>query len=553
MSKKIVIVGGVAGGATAATRLRRLDEQAKIIVFERGPDVAFANCGLPYHIGGEIVKREKLLVQSKPVLKARFNLDIRARSEVVSIDRAAKTVRARELKSGREYDQSFDTLLLSPGAVPMRPPIPGVEHPAIHTLRNLLDMDRIQQAVSGGAKSAVLVGGGFIGLEMAEGLRRRGLDVSLIEMLPQVMPAFDPEMVVPLHRELKLNRVDLRLNETVTSFEDAGGRVRVQLKSSDELETDLVILAVGVRPDTELARAAGLKLNDRGAILVDEHMRTSDPHIYAVGDAVQVRDPVLGGGTMIPLAGPANRQARIAADNICGRDSRFRGTQGTSIVRVFDVNAAMTGASEKALKRRELPYRKIYVHGKHHAGYFPGAQNISIKLLFSPNDGRVLGAQVFGGEGVDKRIDVFALAIQAGMTVYDLEEVELAYAPPFGAAKDPVNIAGFVASNLLRGDVEFVYAEELDGDTAERYTLLDVRTPMEHATGLIAGAEPFPLRELRQFWEGIPRDKPVLVYCEEGQRGYYACRFLRQKGVDCRNLAGGIKVCRLVQAFASSV
>lgn len=552
MSKKVVIVGGVAGGATAATRVRRLDEQTEIVVFERGPDIAFANCGLPYHIGGEIVERETLLVQTKAVLQARFDVDIRARSEVVGIDRAAKTVRVRELESGREYDESYETLLLSPGATPVRPPIRGVEHPAIHTLRNLVDVDRIKQAVDGGAKSAVVVGGGFIGLEMAEGLRRRGLDVSLVEMLPQVMPPFDPEMVVPLHRELKLNSVDLRLKETVTGFEDADGRVRVQLKSGEVLETDLVILAVGVRPDTELARAAGLELNERGAIVVDEHMRTSDPHVYAVGDAVQVRDPVLGGMTMIPLAGPANRQARIAADNICGRESTFRGTQGTSIVRVFDVTAGMTGASEKVLKSREVPYRKIYVHGNQHAGYFPGAQKMTIKLLFSPDGGRVLGAQVFGAAGVDKRIDVFALAIQTGMTVYDLEEVELAYAPPFGSAKDPVNIAGFVASNVLRGDVEFIYPEELDGDIAGRYVLLDVRTPEEYETGMIRGAQPAPLEELRQSWKEISRDKPVVVYCGEGQRGYYAYRFLRQHGVDCRNLVGGIKVYQLFQTSTSS-
>jgi len=337
----------------------------------------------------------------------------------------------------------------------------------------------------------------------------------------------------------------------VVGFEDAGGGVRVQLKSGDALEADLVILAVGVQPDTELARAAGLELNERGAVVVDEHMRTSDPHIYAVGDAVQVRDPVLGGVTTIPLAGPANRQARIAADNICGRDSTFRGIQGTSIVRVFDLTVGMTGASEKVLQNRDVPYRKIYVHGNHHAGYFPGAQRMTIKLLFSPDDGRILGAQVFGGAGVDKRIDVLALAIQARMSVYDLEEAELAYAPPFGAAKDPVNIAGFVGSNLLRGDVEFVYAEELDEAARVKYTILDVRTPMEHETGMLPGAEPFPLRELRRFWEDLPRDKPVLVYCQEGQRSYYAYRFLRQRGVACRNLAGGLQVYRLTHAQRS--
>lgn len=548
MSKKLVIVGGVAGGATAAARARRLDEDVEIVVFERGPDVAFANCGLPYHIGGAIAKRGALLVQTKAGLQARFNLDIRTRHEVLSIDRDARTVRVRELETGREYEESYDYLLLSPGATPVRPPIPGLEHPRIRTLRNLVDTDRIKKIVETEADSAVVIGGGFIGLEMAENLRRRGLQVSLVELLPQVMPQLDPEIAEPLHTELRANGVALYLADGVTEFSDADGRVRMALASGATLDTDLVILAVGVQPDSQLARAAGLELGERGAIVVDEHMRTGDSRIYAVGDAVQVRDPVLGGATMVPLAGPANRQARIAAENIFGRESTFRGAQGTSVVGVFNLTAAMTGASEKRLKQRRVPYRKVYVHRDQHAGYYPGAQMVTIKLLFSPDDGRILGAQVLGREGVDKRIDVLAVALQAQMTVYDLEEVELAYAPQYGAAKDPVNIAGFVAANLLRGDVEFVYAEELDEAARAQWTIVDVRTPAEYAAGHIPGALLIPLHELRGRLDEIPRDKPIATYCTVGQRSYYANRILRAKGVRSHNLAGGYRVYQWVHA-----
>jgi NADPH-dependent 2,4-dienoyl-CoA reductase/sulfur reductase-like enzyme/rhodanese-related sulfurtransferase len=542
-----VIVGGVAGGATAAARARRLDEDAEIVMFERGPDVAFANCGLPYYIGGEIADRRKLLVRTKAELTARYNLDIRTRHEVLSIDRSARTVRVRELETGREYDESYDDLLLAPGATPVRPPIPGIDHPRICTLRNLVDTDHIKKIVETEADSAVVVGGGFIGLEMAENLRRWGLEVTLVELLPQVMPQLDPEIAEPLHTELRVNGVHLHLADGVTEFSDADGRVRMALANGATLDTDLVILAVGVQPDAQLARAAGLELGERGAIIVDEHMRTSDPRIYAVGDAVQVRDPVLGGATMVPLAGPANRQARIAADNVFGRESTFRGVQGTGVVGVFNLTAAMTGASEKRLKERRVPYRKVFVHRGQHAGYYPGAQLITIKLLFSPDDGRILGAQAVGREGVDKRIDVLAIALQAKMTVHDLEEVELAYAPQYGAAKDPVNIAGFVAANLLRGDVEFVYAEELDEAARTQWTIVDVRTPEEFEAGHIPGALLIPLHELRRRLDEIPRDKPIVTYCNVGQRSYYANRVLRANGVRSHNLAGGIRVYNWVQ------
>ncbi len=548
MNKKLVIVGGVAGGATAAARARRLSEDIQIIMIERGPDIAFANCGLPYHVGGKICQRDALLVQTKEGMQERFNLDIRTEQEVLAIDRDAKTVRVRELETGREYDESYDALLLSPGAAPVRPPIGGVDHPAVFTLRNMVDMDRIKEAVDAGAKRAVVVGGGFIGLEMAENLRRREVEVDLVELLPQVMPPLDPEVAERLHVELRAHGVRLHLEDAAEQFKPAGDGLTVQLRSGATIDTDLVILAVGVRPDTKLAADAGLNLNQRGAIVVDDHMCTNDPAIYAVGDAIQVADPVLGGETMIPLAGPANRQARIAADNILGRDSTYRGTQGTSVVGLFGVTAGSTGASEKTLRQREIPFKKIYVHRGQHAGYYPGAEMIMLKLLFTPDDGRVLGAQVVGSAGVDKRIDVIAMAIQARMTVHDLEEVELAYAPQYGSAKDAVNIAGFVAANALNGDEKFIYAEELPPNAPEtaNWTLLDVRSPLEFETGHIPGALNIPLPELRTRWKELPAGKPVASYCGVGQRAYYANRILRTHGIDCTNIAGGLMTYSLV-------
>ena len=546
MTEKLVIVGGVAGGATAAARARRLSEDAEIIMLERGPDIAFANCGLPYHVGGAIRQRQALLVQTKAEMQQRFNLDIRTGHEVLAVKRGSQTIRVRELETGREYDESYETLLLSPGAAPIRPPIAGADHPAVFTLRNMVDMDRIKEAVDAGAKRAVVVGGGFIGLEMAENLRCRKLEVALVELLPQVMPPLDPEIAERLHVELREHGVNLHLEDAAEQFVANGDALRVRLRSGTTIDADLVILAVGVRPDTKLAADAGLELNERGAIIVDDHMRTSDPAIYAVGDAIQVIDPVLGGETMIPLAGPANRQARIAADNIFGRHSTYRGTQGTSVLGLFGVTAASTGASEKTLRAREIPFQKIYVHRGQHVGYYPGAESMMIKLLFAPEDGRVLGAQIVGGEGVDKRIDVIALAMQARMTVHDLEEAELAYAPQFGAAKDPVNIAGFVAANALRGDERFVYAEDLGEAERAKWTIVDVRSPLEFNTGHIAGAVNIPLPELRARWKELPPGKPIATYCGVGQRAYYANRILRQCGVECANIAGGLVTYSLV-------
>lgn len=535
MATKLVIIGGVAGGATAAARARRLSEDAEIIVLERGPNVSFANCGLPYHIGGKIPQRASLLLQTPASLNARHNLDVRVRSEVLAIDHAKKEVVVREVQTGREYRESYDKLILSPGAGPIRPPLPGIDHAKIFTLRNVPDTDAIKKVVDGGAKSAVVIGGGFIGLEMAENLKHRGLDVHLVELLDQVMPPLDKEMATAIHQTLRLNGVHLHLSDAVASFADAGDAgITATLKSGVKLTADFVVLSIGVKAESKLAEAAGLKIGERGGIVVDDRMRTDDPHIYAVGDAVIVKDFVTGSDTLIPLAGPANRQGRIAADNALGRDSSYRGTQGTSVVAVFNLTVAMTGASEKTLRRAGIDYEKVYLHPGSHVGYYPGAEQMHFKLLFSKPDGKVLAAQITGGSGVDKRVDVIAMAIQAGMTVYDLEEVELAYAPQYGAAKDPVNMAGFIASNLLRGDVKVAHADQLDGQF-----VLDVRDEIECEMGVIPGAKIIPLNSLRKRHGELPKDRCIHVNCAVGLRGYVAARMLTQLGYDAVNISGG--------------
>jgi NADPH-dependent 2,4-dienoyl-CoA reductase/sulfur reductase-like enzyme/rhodanese-related sulfurtransferase len=541
--KRLLIVGGVAGGATAAARARRLSEDAEIIIFERGPHVSFANCGLPYHVGEEIPERERLLLETPESLRKRYNLDVRVRTEVLAINRAAHEVHLRELESGAEYREGYDKLLLSPGAAPIRPPLSGIDHPRILSLRNVRDMDEIKSVVDGGAKRALIVGGGFIGLEMTENLGRRGLEVALVELLDQVMPPLDKEMAAPIHDELRKHGVTLHLADAVEAFQSDGNRVTAILRSGARLSADLVLLCVGVRPEITLAKDAELEIGPQGGIHVDDHLRTSDPDIYAVGDAIEVRDCVLGGAALIPLAGPANRQGRIAADHIFGRGSDYACTQGTSIVRVFDLTAALTGASEKILQRLGRPYEMVYVHPAQHATYYPGAETLSIKLLFSPQDARVLGAQIVGREGVDKRIDVLAAAIHACMTVYDLEELELAYAPPFGAAKDPINMAGFVAANVLKGDVKILHANALD---ANAHSLIDVRTQREHDEGHIPGSRNIPVDELRERLRELPKDTPLVVYCQVGLRGYVAARILMEHGYDVRNLSGGYTTYRAV-------
>lgn len=549
---KLIIVGGVAGGASAATRARRLSEDAEIIVFERGPDVSFANCGLPYYVGGEIAERSKLLVTTPQRLRARFRLDVRVNTSVESIDRAARRVRVREAASGREYEETYDRLILAPGAAPLRPPIPGVDLPNVFTLRNLADVDRIKARVDQGVRQAVVVGAGFIGLELVENFVKRGIDTTVVELQNQVLPPFDAEMTTPIVEALHRRGVRVLLGESAEAFEESPEGVMVKLKSGGRRTAQLVILGVGVRPESRLAADAGLEVGARGGIRVDDRMRTSDPNIYAVGDAVEIRDAVTGDPAQIPLAGPANRQGRIAADNVFGRDVRYRGTQGTAIVGVFDRTAAMTGASEKSLRRGNRPYRKVYVHPAHHAGYYPGAEPMTLKIVFDPVSGKLLGAQAVGGAGVDKRIDVLAVAIQAGMTVFDLEEMELAYAPQFGSAKDPVNMAGFVASGLLRGDHPQVDVETVLA-TAEpdRPYLLDVRTAQEFAAGGIPGAVNIPVEELRERLGELPRSREIAAYCQVGQRGYVATRMLRQHGFPASNIGGGYQTYRLFHPHAT--
>lgn len=537
---KIVIVGGVAGGASAATRARRLSEEAEIVLVERGPDVSFANCGLPYHIGGEIVDRAKLLVVTPARLKERFNIDVRVRSAVESIDRSAKKVQIRDLATGREYEESYDRLILSPGAAPLRPPIPGIDLPGVFTLRNLQDMDRIKQAVDRGVQQAVVIGAGFIGLEMVENLVRRGVSTTVVELQDQVMPPFDKEMTSSLEKTLAANGVALLLGDSAVGFEPTSDGAAVVLKSGTRLNAQAVILGIGVRPENKLAVDAGLEVGPRGGIRVNEQLQTSDPSIYAIGDAIEVNDFVLNEPTQIPLAGPANRQGRIAADNAFGRKSRYRGTQGTAIVGVFDRTAAMTGASEKALRRSRRPFRMVYVHPANHAGYYPGAQPMVLKLLFDPESGRILGAQAVGGVGVDKRIDVLAAAIQARMTVFDLEEMELAYSPQYGSAKDPINMAGFVAAGMLRGDHPQIDVEALLAiPPSDRPLLLDVRTPPEFAAGHLPDAVNIPVDELRTRVSELPQDRNIVAYCQVGQRGYLATRILQHSGRSVQNLSGG--------------
>ncbi len=539
---KIVIVGGVAGGASAAARARRLSEQAEIVLLERGPDVSFANCGMPYHIGETITDRSKLLVVTPELLRNRLNLDVRTESSVESIDRENKSVRIHDLSSNKHYDEFYDKLILAPGASPLCPPLPGIDLPGIFTLRNLQDMDRIKAVVDSGIEEAVVVGAGFIGLELVENLVDRGISTTLVELQDQVLPPLDKEMTTPLVQMLVEKGVTLLLGEAAEKFAKSAKGLTVHLKSGQQLPAQLVALGIGVRPENQLAVDAGLEVGQRGGIQVNEFLQTNDPDIFAVGDAIEVQDFVLKAPTQIPLAGPANRQGRIAADNIFGRESRFRGTQGTAVLGLFGRTAAMTGAAAKTLDRAKQPYRMVYVHPANHAGYYPGAEQMTLKVLFDPESGKLLGAQGVGGEGVDKRIDVLAVAIQAGMTVYDLEEMELAYAPQFGSAKDPVNMAGFVASGWLRGDHPQVDWATLHARLAEdQPLLLDVRTVGEFAAGAIPDAVNLPVDELRNRLEELPQDREIVTYCQVGQRGYLATRILNQSGFTAINLSGGYK------------
>ncbi len=550
---KIVVVGGVAAGMSTAARARRLDEFAEIVVFERGHHVSFANCGLPYHIGETIKDRSRLTLQTPASLHESLDIDVRNGVEVIGIDREAKTVRARVVDSGEEYDEPYDALALTPGADPVRPALPGIDLPSIHVLRRIGDMDVIKKAVDGdgskdrrgGVGHAVVIGAGYIGLEMAENLHERGVAVEVVEMADQIMPPLDREMTTAMENYLRAHGVALHLNTAAAAFSaKPNGRTQVELKNNTFIETDMVILAAGVRPSTALAEAAGLELGPRGGIKVDAHMQTSDPSIWAAGDAVEVEHTVLPGRWLIPLAGPANRQGRVVADNMCGRASVFDYTQGTSIGKVFDMVAGGTGASEKQLVAADIPYLKVQTHPHGHAGYYPGTAMMHVKLLFSPDEGKILGAQIAGFDGVDKRLDVLATALRGGLTVFDLEHLELAYAPPFGSAKDPVNMAGFMASNVLRGDLRLWYAKDYP-EATEGARIIDVRGPDEFAMWHLPGAENVPLKDLRQVQETWDRDTPIRLYCAVGFRSYLAYRSLVQRGfTDVATLSGGMTTFR---------
>ncbi|MCG6973131.1 MAG: FAD-dependent oxidoreductase [Desulfobacterales bacterium] len=541
MGIKLLIIGGVAGGATAAARARRVSEDAEIIVFERGEFISFANCGLPYYIGNVIKRRAHLLLATPKEFKNRYNIDVRIFSEVVGISVKEKTVEIKNTATGETYRESYDKLILSPGAEPIKPPLEGIDLENIFHLRNVPDSDRIKKIVDErNPRRAVVVGGGFIGLEMAENLTERGVKTTIVEMLDQVMPSLDYEMATLIHEHLEAKGVELEFENAVKSFSKIRDRILVSTQKGREIACDLVLLSVGIRPENKLAVRADLKIGPTGGIAVDDTMRTSDPDIYAVGDAVEVRDIVTGFPTLTALAGPANKQARIAADNALGRKSIFNGTLGTSVVKVFDMVLASTGANEKFLKKHDLPYFVSYTHSGSHAGYYPGATNTSIKLLFSPGTGSVLGAQIVGKKGVDKRIDVLATAIRAKMTVFDLEELELAYAPPYSSAKDPINICGFVASNILKGDMEIAHWSELETLQQNGEILIDLRTKFElNHEGKIEGALHIPIDELRSGLSELDSKKTYIPFCAVGFRGYLAHRILVQNGFHSRNLSGG--------------
>ena len=542
MSKtKLIIIGGVAGGATAAARARRIDEQAEIILLERGEYISFANCGLPYYVGEVIKKRKDLLVTTPEAFRQRYNIDIRIFCEVIEINRVKKKVTIRNIRTNETYDETYDKMILAPGAEPLRPPLEGIDHEGIYNLRNIPDSDHIKKHIdTQQPKSAVIVGGGFIGLEMVENLVQRGVQTTIVEMADQVMIPLDIEMANMVQVHLESKGVICKLGKGVKAFRKQGDRLIVSVENDPDIECDMVILSIGIRPENRLAKEASLKIGSTGGILVNSSMQTSDPTIYAVGDAVEVREFITGFSLISALAGPANKQGRIAADNALGRKAIFRGTMRTSIVKIFDLSVASAGLSEKTLLSYGLPYQVSYTYSGSHAAYYPGAETIAIKLLFSPGDGSVLGAQIIGKEGVDKRIDVLATAVHGCMTVFDLEEMELAYAPPYSSAKDPVNIAGFVAANLIKGDVENVYVKDLTDLNQDEYGLIDLRTKMEvKHLGSIGGALHIPIDELRDRLSELDKNKTYILYCAVGQRAYVGYRILVQNGFKARNLSGG--------------
>lgn len=545
---KILIIGGVAGGASAAARLRRLDEQAEIILFERGEYISFANCGLPYYIGGTITNQSELTLQTPESFHARFRIDVRVMHEVTGIDREAKTITVLNSLTRETYTESYDKLILSPGAEPIRPNIPGIDNERVFTLRNIPDTLRIRNFIAHQkARSAAVVGAGYIGVEMAENLHSAGLEVTLIEMQNQVIAPLDYDMACEVHNHLREKGVHLILSNGVTAVTEKAEALEITLNSGSII-ADMLMLAIGVRPESSLAKDAGLIVNGRGCIQVDEHMCTSDENIYAVGDAVEITDYVTEHKGYIPLAGPANRQGRIAADSICGISRRYTGTQGSSVLKVFDLTVAATGINEKTARQLGILYEKSYTLSGSHASYYPGAMPMSVKTLFNPKNGKILGAQIVGFTGVDKRCDVFATAIRAGMTAEDLTELELCYAPPYSSAKDPVNMAGFVIQNILEKRVKIFHWHDVDSLPRDgSITLLDVRTPAEYQAAAIDGFKNIPLDELREHLGELDREKPVYVTCQVGLRGYLASRILSQHGFDVYNLSGGNRLYQTIR------
>lgn len=550
MLKKVVIVGGVAGGASTAARLRRMDENCEIIMLERGEYISFANCGLPYHIGKNIEEREALLLQTPESMKTRFNIDVRVKNEVISINREEKKISVKNLLTNEIYLEQYDVLVLSPGSSPIRPRIPGIDSPNVFSLWNMQDMDAVIEYIKANEpKNAVVVGGGFIGIEMAENLYDLGLNVSLVEMADQVMAPIDYDMAQLVHAHIKEKGVELYLKNGVSSFEYKAGKTSVHLQSGAQLNADLVIFSIGIRPNSELAKAAGLTTNEKGGIVVNDYLQTSDENIYALGDVIEVEDFVNKSRTMIPLAGPANKQGRIVANNIVGLKEVYKGTMGSSIAKVFDLAVAATGNNEKTLNRSGKVYKKDYhvtiVQPNSHAGYYPGALPMTIKLMFDPS-GTILGAQAIGMEGVDKRIDVIATVMKLKGTIYDLAELELAYAPPYSSAKDPVNMVGFTAENILKGEMPATMWHEVDTLEVKATTLLDVRTGYENEFGTIENAITIPVDDLRERMNELDKSKEVVIFCAVGIRGYIAAKMLKQNGFTVSNLLGGYNFYKVV-------
>ncbi|MBT2770912.1 DsrE/DsrF/DrsH-like family protein [Halomonas sp. ISL-60] len=546
MSKKILIVGGVAGGASAAARLRRLDEHAEIIIFEKGPYISFANCGLPYYIGGTIAERERLLVQTPKGMADRFRIDVRTKSEIIAIDPLNRTVQVQSQERG-SYEESYDELILSPGARPIIPDLPGSDHPLIYTVRSIPDIDRIKEQINSSNNDyAIVIGGGFIGVEMAENLREAGLEVTLIEGNEQLLTPFDPELAAALAQEMDQNGVKILFSQRVQGFRSVEQGIGVELSSGDVLTSDLVILAIGVTPDTSFLKNSGVSLGSRGHIIVNEAMESSVAHIYAVGDAIEVSDYIHGTKVAVPLAGPANKQGRIVADRIAGLSSTYKGTQGTSIIKVFGMTGATTGSNEKTLKRLGMDYQTVIVHPGSHASYYPSSSAITLKLLFTP-EGKILGAQAVGYDGVHKRIDDIAVAIHFGGHISDLAELELSYAPPYSSAKDPVNMAGYAAENITAGRVRTFTYDQLSSRLPEQSILVDVRSDLEYNNGNIPGSLNIPVDELRQRLSELDSTKEIWMYCQVGLRGYTASQILRQHGFNVKNLSGGYKTYRQAQ------